>query len=351
MKQHSGETLYKEKKSFKELLKDQRVLLIIAIIAIAIVVGFINSRFFLVDNVISIFQSACVSGVLTLAMAMLLLNGGLDLSIGNMTAMICIIMSVLLRGGTGTTAPTYEYSFDIDVDQINATTGGLPLLPVILIAFGIAIGCGFINGLIVSKSKCMPLIITLGLSNVYYGIALIISEGKYLSMDDAFEPFRMLKIGGVLPVMLLVFIALVIFSWWLIGRTKYGRRVIAVGGNEEMARLSGIAVDKNKITTYTISGAFVAVAAILYATKLNSVSASAGSDYALTALSGAVIGGVTFDGGKGTIIGAFIGCMLMSVIDNAMNICGVDAYVKIIINGAIVVGAVVMSNIENLRRK
>ena len=349
MKQPADGVMLRERKTAKQLLGDQRILLLIVIAALMILVGCVNPRFFMIENIVSIFQSVGVAGLLTLAMAMLLLNGGLDLSIGNLMAMVGIIISVLLRGGTETTAPTYDYSFEIDTETFNQTVG-MDLFPALLIGIGVAVGCGFANGVIVSKSKCMPLIITLGLSSVYQGIALVISSGKYLSMNDAFEPLRVAKIGNVIPITLLIFIGMVVFTWFIINRTKYGRRVVAVGGNEEMARLSGINVDKNKIITYTISGAYCAIATILYATRLNSITALGGEGYELTALSGAIIGGVTFDGGKGTIIGAFLGCMFMGVVENAMNILGVDAYIKIIINGAIVVGAVVMSNISNLRK-
>jgi len=349
MKQQAEGVMLKERKTAKQMLADQRILLLIVIAAVVIFVGIMNPRFLMVENIVAIFQAVSVTGLLTMTMAMLLLNGGLDLSSGDLLAMVCVIMSVLLRGGTGTTTPTYEYSFEVDINEVN-NFQGMELWLVILIGIGIAVGCTFANGVIVAKSKCMPLIITLGLSKVYFGFALVISNGKYLSMDDAFESFRTLKIGDVVPVTILIFIAMVVVTWFIVNRTRYGRQLVAVGGNEEMARLSGINVDKNKIITYTLGGFYIALAGILYATRLNSITATAGGDYALSALSGAIIGGVTFDGGKGTIIGAFIGCMFMGIIENAMNLMGVDAYVKIIVNGAIIVAAVVMSNISNLRK-
>jgi ribose/xylose/arabinose/galactoside ABC-type transport system permease subunit len=332
----------------KELFRDQRVILFILIILISVVVGLINNRFFDVKNLLSIFQSIAVGGVLTMSMAMLLLSGGLDLSIGNIMILAGCTMSMLLTGG-GQTASYAPDSAIAGEEAISATMVSLPLA--ILAGFGVAIGAGALNGFIVAKSKCMPLIITLGMSNVYYGLALLMTGGQYLSFNLAFEPLRVLKIAEVIPMTLIIFIALVFFAWMLINRTKYGRRIVAIGGNEENARLSGIKVDKYKILTYMISGVFCGIASILYASRLDSITAGGGTGYELTALSAAIIGGVTFDGGKGTIIGAFLGMVFMGLVANAMNILGIDSYVQISISGVIVVVAVIISNLDNLRQK
>jgi len=337
-----------QRQSTREMFRDQRVILLILIIVISVAVGLINNRFFAVKNLLSIFQAIAVGGVLTMSMAMLLLSGGLDLSIGNIMILAGCTMSMLLTGG----GQTASYAPDSAIAGEEAIMGGVATLPVaILVGFAVAIGCGALNGLIVAKSKCMPLIITLGMSNVYYGIALLMTGGQFLSFKLAFEPLRVLKIAEVIPMTLIIFIALVIFAWMLVNRTKYGRRIVAIGGNEENARLSGIRVDKYKILTYMISGIFCGIASILYASRLDSITAGGGTGYELTALSAAIIGGVTFDGGKGTIIGAFLGMVFMGLVANAMNILNIDSYVQISVSGAIVVVAVIISNLDNLRQK
>ena len=328
-----GVTLRK-KKSFRGLLRDQRFLLLLLIIGIVLIVGIINPRMFDGKNWLSILSAIAVGGLLTMSMAMLLLSGGIDLSIGSIMILSGVVMSVLITGNfRGQTITAY------------------PLPVAILIGVGVAIACGMLNGLIVSKTKCMPLIITLGMSSVYYGLALVLSGGNFLSFKLAFEPLRLAKIANVLPVILVIFFVIVIITWILVNRTKFGRRVVAIGGNEENARLSGIRVDRYKIATYAISGLFSGIAAILYASRLDSITAGGGSGYELTALSAAIIGGVTFDGGKGTITGAFLGIVFLGLVNNAMNILGVDSYVQTIVSGAIVVIAVVISNIDNMRRK
>ena len=136
MKQQAEGVMLKERKTAKQMLADQRILLLIVIAAVVVLVGIMNPRFLMVENIVAIFQAVSVTGLLTMTMAMLLLNGGLDLSSGDLLAMVCVIMSVLLRGGTGTTTPTYEYSFEVDINEVN-NFQGMELWLVILIGIGI----------------------------------------------------------------------------------------------------------------------------------------------------------------------------------------------------------------------
>ena len=331
-----------ERIGVKALMMDQRMILLMVILALVIMTGVINSNFFSVNNVISIFQQIAVGGILTMAMGILLLSGGLDLAIGNIMALAGCTISMLLTGGSLSSGA---------IDDTLSTGDGLTSIPVaILIGMAVSTGAGALNGLIISKTKCVPLIITLGMSSAYYGVSLLMTGGKYLSFRMAFEPLRIAKVGAVVPVTLFIFIALVVFTWFLINRTKYGRRIVAIGGNEENARLSGIKVDKYKIITYAISGAYCGLASILLASRIDSITAAGGQGYELDALTGAIIGGITFAGGKGTISGAFLGVLFMGVLANSMNILGVNSYIQIMIKGLIVVAAVSISNIENIRK-
>jgi len=337
-----------ERPKLRDALLDQRILLVVIIIGLVLVTGTINPKFFGTNNIISIFQSIAVGGLLTMGMAMLLLSGGLDLAIGRIMALSGCIMSILITGGTMQTAS----AIDDVLSVAGSDTPGYTSIPVaIMIAMAVSVGCGALNGLIVAKTRCTPLIITLGMSGAYLGLALLLSGGKYLAFRLAFEPLRVARVGEVIPVTLFIFIALVVFTWFLVNRTKYGRRIVSIGGNEENARLSGIKVDKYKIITYAISGMFCGIASILQASRLDSVTAAGADGYELTALTAAIIGGVTFAGGKGTISGAFLGMLFMGVLANSMNILGVSSYVQYMVNGLIIVAAVSISNIDNIRKK
>ncbi len=305
---------------------DQRLLLGVVIIVLAAVVGIINPKFVTVSNVIAIFQQIAVLGVLTMAMSMLLISGGIDLSIGSMMTLSAVVVAtVLLKGG----------------NMAVALAAGI----------GISVICGLFNGVIIAKSRCMPLIITLGTSQIFYGISLLIAGGSFLQFQNKLDFMRTIKLAGFLPLMVIFMILVCVLVYFLLEHTKFGRRIVAIGGNEKNAYLSGISVDLYKIITYGISGAIVAIAGLIFAARLNAITANAGSGYELNALVAAVIGGVTFEGGRGTVLGAFLGCLLIGIISNALDILGVDAYIKIVITGAIIVFAVVLSNIQNLSRR
>lgn len=309
----------------RNVLKDQRILLSIVIVVIIAAVAFINPKFVAIKNLITILQQISVTGILTMAMSMLLIGGGIDLSMGNLMVLSGVTMAQLISMG---------YNVWLAV----------------LAGIGIGIFCGIFNGAVIAVSKCIPLIITLGTSQIFYGLALTISGGRIMSFGGAFNFLGKTKLFDIFPVMLFVLAAMILLSYIIMNYTKFGRRVTAMGGNERNAYLSGINIIKYKIILYGIAGFFCAIAAIVFSSRIDSITANAGNGYETNALTAAIIGGVTFDGGKGTISGAFLGCILMGVISNAMNILQVETYIQTIVTGAIIVGAVVLSNYNNRKK-
>lgn len=309
-----------------KFLKNQRLILLIVIIGIIFTVSVINPRFIAISNILTIFQQISVIGILTMAMSMLLISGGIDLSVGNIMTLSGVIMS-----------------------KIIAETGNVFFAVLAGIIVGIL--CGMLNGAIISKSKCIPLIITLGMSQIFYGLSLTISHGRIMSFYGAFDIIGKTKIFNIIPLMLFIFIVVVFLSFVIMNSTKFGRRIVAIGGNEKNAFLSGINVDRYKIMIYSIAGFYCSMASIIFSSRIDSITANAGTGYETNALTAAIIGGVTFEGGKGTIFGAFLGCVLMGVISNAMNILKIDSYIQTIITGIIIVIAVILSNINNIRKK
>ena len=196
----------------KKLLKDQRVLLAIVIAIIVIVVSVINPNFIGISNIVAIFQQICVLGILTMAMSILLISGGIDLSIGNIMVLSGVVMYVVLNNGLPTA---------------------------VAVAAGLVTGmaCGLLNGAIISKSKCIPLVITLGTSKMFYGIALTVSGGRIMNLGGAFNGLKT-KIFEIFSPMLLVLLVMVLLAYFMMSYTKFGRRVVALGGNEKNAFLS-----------------------------------------------------------------------------------------------------------------
>lgn len=316
------------KTSIKTILRDQRTILFLVLVALTIGVTIFKPNFISANNIILIFQQISIVGLLTMGMSMLMLGGGVDLSVGNIMILSGCTMAALLH-----------------------MENPVPLGVAIAIGLLVGVVCGAINGLIVAKSKCAPLIITLGTSSVFYGIALIITNAKVQSFNRVFEGIRLMRIGGLIPITLIWFFVLVIVTAIIINKTRFGRRIVAMGGNEENARLCGINVDLHKVLLYGISGLYCAIASIIFASRLDAITAAGGAGYETSSLTGAIIGGVTFDGGKGTISGAFLGALFMGVLSNAMNILTIDSYVQTVILGVAVVFSVVISNIDNIRKK
>ena len=310
----------------RRIFRDQRVLLCVVIIVLSAIVGIINPRFVRLNNIMAILQQISVLGVLTMAMSMLLISGGIDLSIGNMMTLSGVVVAtILMRGGS--------------------------MFAAILAGVGVSTLCGLVNGIIIAKTRTMPLIITLGTGQMFNGVSLLIAGGSFLQFQNKLDFLRKIKLFDFLPLMVIVMLCIVLLMYVLLNMTRFGRRIVAIGGNELNAYLSGIRVDLYKVITYGISGAIVSIAGLIFAARLNAITATAGAGYELDALVAAVVGGITFEGGRGTVLGAFLGCLLIGIISNALDILGVDAYIKIIITGGIIVSAVVLSNIEKLRRR
>ena len=308
-------------------LNSQITYLIIVIVIIAGVASVINPKFLTLRNFLNVMQQISILGILTMCMSLLMIAGGLDISIGNMAGLIAIIFARMLLAG-----------FNIFLCVIISLILGLFL--------------GFINGIIIAKSKVTPLIITLGMNYVFLGIALIIGGGRPQTITGQFKFLGESKIGGVVPVSIVIFFIIFLFAFFLRKYTKYGRRLNAIGGNSQAAFLSGINVDLHVISIYTLSGLIVGFTALILVSRLGMVRADSGSEYALQALAAAIIGGITFEGGRGSLVGAFFGVVLLGFIYNAMNIIGVSSYVQTIVLGAIIVVATVISQlgVGKLRR-
>lgn len=304
-------------------LNTQSTYLILVIILIAIVATIINPNFLTLRNLFNVMQQVSVLGIMTMCMSLLMISGGLDVSIGNMAGLVAIVFAKMLLAGQST-------------------------LVSVVTLLALATVCGFVNGLIVAKSKVTPLIITLGMNYVFLGIALIIGGGRPQTISG-FTFLGEAKVGPV-PVAILIYLLIVAFAFCLRKFTKYGRRLNAIGGNPLAAYLSGINVDWHIISMYALSGLIVGLAALVLASRLGMMRADTGSDFALQALAASIIGGITFEGGRGSIIGAFFGVLLLGILINAMNIIGATSYLQTVVLGAIIVAATVVSNIGKMRR-
>jgi len=311
--------------SAAKFFKHQTFYLILVIIVIGVIASSINSNFLTLRNILNIMQQISTLGILTMVMSLLMISGGLDISIGNMAGLIAIVFARLLISGKS-------------------------IFLCVIVALTLGIVLGFINGLIIAKSKVTPLIITLGMNYVFLGIALIVGGGRPQSITGEFEFLGQAKVGGVVPVAIILFLVVFAFAFMLRKYTKYGRRLNAIGGNTMAAYLSGINVDLHIISIYALSGLIVGFTSLILISRLGMVQADVGANYALQALAAAIIGGITFEGGRGSLVGAFFGVLLFGILNNALNIIGVSSFIQTIVLGAIIVIATVVSNIGKTRR-
>jgi ribose/xylose/arabinose/galactoside ABC-type transport system permease subunit len=301
------------------IFKRQEFFLILVIIGISVVASIVNPRFASTGNLLNILQQISVLGIITMAMAILLLGGMLDLSYSGMIGLSTVLITFLVLNGV---------SFPI----------------ALIIGVLVCISGGALNGFIVSKTGAEPLIITLGMMYIYQGIALVVTQGRFLTLEAEFTFLGRGKVLGI-PFSVYVLILVTIGAYLFIKYTVFGRRLLSIGGNQQAAFLAGIRVIRNKVLAYTMCGGLCALASLVLLSRLGSVLAEAGSGYSLRALAAAIIGGVTFEGARGTIGGVFLGVILLGLVNNSLNIMGVSSYYQTATLGAIIVIAVVVSHI------
>jgi ribose/xylose/arabinose/galactoside ABC-type transport system permease subunit len=306
------------------LFSTQPFYLFAIIVFVGIIMSIVNPNFLTGQNLLNIFIQDSVTGIIAMASTIVLISGGIDLSVGQMMSLSCCVIAKAI------------------------TLGISPALAVCL-GFIVATGCGLFTGAIIALTKCPPFIITLGMEGVFGGVALMIAQGKIINIPISVQLLGSGKIGFI-PVSVIIFIATCLVVYFILSRLRLGRRLYAIGGNEETAYYSGVRVTYYKMIVYAFGGMLVALASVVLLVRLGSANAVMGKGYALQAIAAAVIGGVSLNGGKGSIIGAFFGVLLLGVISNAMNILGISPFSQEVVLGSIIVLAVITSNMGKGKR-
>jgi len=291
--------------------------LILAFAIIVAVLSLARPNFLRVGNLVTVLRQISINGILAVGVTFVLLTGGVDLSLGSLVALTGVISACLAHPGD---------------------------FPVIVpVAAGILAGaaCGAANGLVVTLGRVAPFIVTLGMMTAARGLALVVSEGKPVSnLGPAF-----LAIGGDwlgVPVQVLILAAVAAAAHLFLARTRQGRHLYAVGGNAEAALASGLHVGRIKVLAYTVCGGLAGLAGVILASQLTVGQPNEGVAYELDAIAAAVIGGTSLSGGVGTVAGTLLGALLMGVINNGLDLLGVQSYYQMVVKGAIIVGAVWM---------
>lgn len=312
---------------------------LIFLIVLMAVFAVAEPRFLSQVNLFNIARQVSVTGLLAIGMTFVILTAGIDLSIGSLLAFAGLVAAAVAKGGLSD-------RFTVGDDTIGY---GWPLAALAAILLGMA--GGFIQGLAITRLKVPPFVVTLGGMSVFRGAALLFAAGGPISgFEPGFAWWGQGKIGPV-PVPVILFLICAITAHIVLRYARFGRRVYAVGGNPEAARLSGLNVNRIICSVYVIMGFFAGLCAFVLSARLNSAEAVAGTGYELTVIASVVIGGTSLFGGVGTIFGTVIGSLLIGVLLNGLVILNVSSYIQQIIIGVIIVLAVSFDTFAKSRRR
>ena len=312
---------------------------LIFLLILMMVFAILEPRFLSSINLFNVMRQVSITGLLAIGMTFVILTAGIDLSIGSLLAFAGLVAAAVAKGGM-------QDRFTVGNDAVGY---GWQLAALAAIALGIA--GGFLQGLAITKLKVPPFVVTLGGMSVFRGAALLFAAGGPISgFDRAFSWWGQGKIGPV-PVPVLIFLFCAIIAHIVLRYMRFGRRIYAVGGNPEAARLSGLNVNAIICSVYVIMGFFAGLGAFVLAARLNSAEAVAGTGYELTVIASVVIGGTSLFGGVGTIFGTVIGTILIGVLLNGLVLMNVSSYIQQIIIGVIIVLAVAFDTFAKSRRR
>ena len=279
---------------------------------------------------LNIMRNNTYAGVIALGMCFIIISGGIDLSVGSMLCALGAILMYLLDEANGplaamglTGAPAYVISI------------------VVVLVLGYVLGQ--LNGALVAYGKLPPFIATLGTMKIFRSVTQQLTKQFNPKVPAGFKLIASAKIGGQVVLPIIYWVVIVVIMHIIFKKTAFGRQTIAIGSNERAARLSGINVGKVKRNIYALSGVMVAVGAIIYIARIGSMDfANAGSGYEMDAIAAVIVGGTAMSGGKGSLIGAFLGMLIISVMNNILNTVGVPTFLCDAVKGAIIIFAVLL---------
>ena len=297
---------------------------LIGLIIFAVIVSVLNPRFLTHANILNVLRQTSINSIIAIGMTLVILTGGIDLSVGSILAFCGAVMASLLNAGHN------------------------PILAfIVTLALGLVFG--FFNGFLVSKMKLQAFIVTLVTMTFLRGATLVFTEGKPITVDDGGLLFENIGGGYIfdIPITIYIMIALFVAGHYLLMHTKFGRYTYAIGGNEEATKLSGINVDKVKMWVYGLCGMLSALAGVILTSRLYSAQPTAGSGYELDAIAAVVLGGTSLAGGVGRVTGTALGALIIGVLGNALNLLNVSSYYQMMIKAIVILIAVLIDRKSN----
>lgn len=316
----------------KSLVKQKEFSVLLIILFISAILTIINPQFLTFGNIIDVIKGNVVVAILALGMTLVIITGGIDVSVAAMTTAVAVTMGSL-------------FAFMPD--------SWISLLLIFLLAPVMGIVLGLINGFFVSKIKIPAIVVTLGTFNIITGLVLYFTNGRYLNstnLPDAFISFSNINILGI-PILIYILAALALLTWYILKNTKIGRSILALGGNEQSALRVGIDRQKVLLFVYGFMGFLAGFAAIAQTAYTKAVDPNGLLGLELIVIAGVVIGGTNIQGGRGTVHGTLLGVLLMAILENGMILAHIDTFWQKVVIGAVIVIAVSFDQISYRRQQ
>jgi len=310
----------------RKVLHTQWFTLLVVIIVISVVTGAINPRFFRLANIINIFEQISTLGVVASGAAILIISGNFDISVGSIIGLSASVMAMMIKAS-------------------------VPIWIVVPCGILIAVVCDAFVGFTSIVFHAPSFITSLASSSIFNGIALALTSATLQTIFGKFAFLGSTRVFGVVPLMFILGVIVYFVVYFILKLTRFGRRVYAIGSNSQAAYLSGINVKGSKMLFFIINGTVVGIAATMLLSRIGSAGASTGAGIELQAIGAVVIGGTPISGGKGGILGTFLGVFLMGLISNSLNMLQANPYLQELATGALIILAVALSALSNQNGK
>ncbi len=298
--------------------------------------------FLSVQNFKNVLNRSSINGIMAAGMTYVIITAGIDLSVGSMLAMCGMIGSTAMLGFSGASWADMTGGSYVEMTAASMFAGSL---------VGIAAGalCGFANGMLITRLKLAPFIVTLGMMSIFRGVTYLMNDGKPFAVSD----YAWLDIGTIaqIPSAVILLSAVLVIAGFVLKYTPFGRYTYAIGSNVKTAFHAGINVNKVLVTIYTLTGAFVGLAAMITTSRASTAQPTAGLALELDIIAAVIIGGCSPSGGKGTMTGTIIGTLLISFLRNGLTLLDISTNIQLVVIGAIILLAVTADQIATKRNK
>lgn len=290
---------------------------LLGLVLIFAVFSWLTPSFLTVPNLTNILQQSSINACIALGMTLVIISGGIDLSVGPTAALAAVVSATLM-------------------------VNGVPISVCILVALGIGMACGLFNGILIAVAGLQPFIVTLGALSLYRALALIYTEGSpVFGIPSEFRVLANGQLGGI-PNAVIIVAVLALVAWVVLNKSPLGEYILAVGGNQDAARVAGVPVVRTKIYTYMISGALASIAALILVGRLGAAEPTLGNLWELDAIAAAAIGGASLMGGKGSIVGTLLGAVILGSLRNGLTLMNVQAFYQLLATGIIIIVAMLI---------